>query len=77
LYGNFGAAFDDMTMIDEKEVKKICEKRQKKLDDKKTADLSKLEAKMKEELMQRFEERQLLENEVDTTSIDGMFEIYS
>ena len=32
---------------------------------------------MKEELMQRFHERELLDHEVDTTSIDGMFEIYN
>lgn len=32
---------------------------------------------MKKELMQRFHERELLDHEVDTTSIDGMFEIYN
>jgi hypothetical protein len=77
LYGNIGAAFDGLTMIDEDEVKTICDKRQKKLDDKKAADLAIFEVKMKEELMKRFEERQLLDHEVDTTSIDGMFDIYS
>ena len=77
LYGNIGAAFDGITMIDEDEVKTICDKRQKKLDDKKAADLAIFEVKMKEELMKRFEERQLLDHEVDTTSIDGMFDIYS
>ena len=77
MYGNLHAAFDGMTMIDEAEVKKICDKRQKKLDDKMAKELAVLEKKMKDELMQRFHERELLEDEVDTTSIDDMFDIYS
>lgn len=40
-------------------------------------ELAVLEKKMKDELMQRFHERELLEDEVDTTSIDDMFDIYS
>lgn len=32
---------------------------------------------MKDELMKRFHEREILENEVDNTSIDGMFDIYN
>ena len=39
--------------------------------------MDKLEKKLKEELLQRFHERELLEHEVDTTSIDGLFEIYN
>ena len=77
MYGNFGAAFEGMGQIDEAEVKKICDKRQEKLEKKKAEDLAKLEKKMKDELMQRFHERELLDDEVDTTSIDGMFEIYN
>lgn len=77
MYGRFHAAFEDMTMIDEQEVKRICDDRQRKLDEKKAKELAKLEKKMKEELQQRFHERELLEHEVDTTSIDGMFEIYN
>ena len=77
LYGNLHAAFDGMTMIEEADVKKICDERKKKLDEKKAKDLKALEDKMKKELMHRFHERQLLEHEVDTTSIDGMFDIYN
>ena len=67
MYGNFAAAFDGMTMIDEDEVKKICDKRQKKLEEKKVKDLANLEKKMKDELMQRFHEREILDDEVDNT----------
>ena len=77
MYGKFHYAMDGMTMIDEVEVKKICDLRQKKLEEKKIQELLKLEAKMKDELMKRFEERQLLDHEVDTTSIENMFEIYN
>ena len=77
LYGNLHAAFDGMTMIEEADVKKICDERKKNLDEKKAKELKALEEKMKKELMQRFHERQLLEHEVDTTSIDGMFDIYN
>jgi hypothetical protein len=32
LYGNLGVAFENMGLIDEVEVKRICDKRQVKLD---------------------------------------------
>lgn len=77
LYGNFNGAFDDFTFITEGEVQRIIEKRQRKLDEKKARDLKKLEEKMKRELELRFKEREILSHEVDTTSIDEMFAIYS
>jgi hypothetical protein len=77
LYGNFHGAVEEWTTIDEAEVKKIVDKRQEKLDDKRAKDLKKLEDKMQMELEQRFKERKILDHEVDTTNIDDMFAIYS
>ena len=50
LYGNFHAAFDDITWIDEAEVKRIVDKREAKIEAKKQAKLKVLQTKMQAEL---------------------------
>ena len=39
--------------------------------------LKKLQAKMQVQIEKRFQERQIMSHEVDTTNIDSLFEIYN
>ena len=77
MYGTYHYAFDEFTEINEAEVARIIQNRKKKLQDKQLKQLKKLETKMQAQIEQRFKERKLLDHEVDTTSIDAMFEIYN
>ena len=75
-YGMHALAFDD-GLISKSEVDEILEKRKQKLEEKKEKELKAIEQRMQQELEMRFKERRISANEVDTTDIDSLFEIYS
>ena len=76
LYGTYHYAFDGNTDIDEAKVAEIMAAREQRLMKKQKQQLEKLEKKMQAQIELRFEERRLLDHEVDTTSIEQMFKIY-